>query len=150
MKQQSSHQAWVGVVSRAHVQRGVGGGFAKLCHGREAPLRRMQAGDWLVYYSPTSEFRSGDPIRAFTAIGRVADAQLTRCDMGDGFVPWRRDVHYLAAESVPIDSLRDQLQFIRDNPNWGWLARRGHFEIGLPDLQVIAKAMGIRAGRSMD
>ena len=43
---------WLGVVSRAHVERGVAGGFAQLCHGRAAPLARMQTGDWLIYYSP--------------------------------------------------------------------------------------------------
>ena len=42
-------RAWLGVVSRAHVQRGVREGFAQVCHGKAAPLRRMQAGDYLVY-----------------------------------------------------------------------------------------------------
>jgi hypothetical protein len=42
--------AWLGVVSRAHVQRGVAGGFAQLCHGKAQPLQRMQRGDRLVYW----------------------------------------------------------------------------------------------------
>lgn len=144
MERPNSHKAWIGVVSRAHVQRGVCGGFAQLCHGREAPLRRMEAGDWLVYYSPTTEFRAGEPIRAFTAIGRIADATVTRFDMGDGFIPWRRAVRYLESKPIALDGLRNQLRFVRDNPNWGWLARRGHFEIDLEDLAVIASAMHVR------
>ena len=36
----ASPRAWVGVVSRAHVLRGVEGGFAQLCHGKHAPLSR--------------------------------------------------------------------------------------------------------------
>src|SRR4051812_18172527 len=46
-------RAWVGVVSRTHVQRGVLGGFAQVCHGKRSPLDRMRDGDALVYYSPT-------------------------------------------------------------------------------------------------
>ena len=63
---------WIGVVSRAHVQGGVAGGFAQLCHGKERPLRRMRTGDWLIYYSPRTEREGGAPIQSFTAIGRVA------------------------------------------------------------------------------
>ena len=43
---------WIGVVSRDHVMTGVAGGFAQVGHGKSAPLRRMSAGDWLIYYSP--------------------------------------------------------------------------------------------------
>lgn len=53
---------WLGVVSRAHVQRGVSGGFAQVCHGKAAPLRRMQTGDWLIYYSPSTEM-GGEALR---------------------------------------------------------------------------------------
>ena len=64
-------RAWVAVVSRAHVERGAAGGFAQVCRGKRTALERMQPGDWLAYYFPTSEFRGGEPVRAFTAIGRV-------------------------------------------------------------------------------
>ncbi len=139
-------KAWVGVVSRAHVRRGVSGGFAQLCHGKRGPLARMQAGDWLVYYSPTTEFGGGIPLRAFTAIGRVAGDRLYTCEMGDGFVPHRRDVVYLPVErEVPVAQIAGALRFVRDNRNWGMLARRGHFEIDLGDLSVIASAMGAPA-----
>jgi len=74
-------KAWLGVVSRAHVRRGVAGGFAQLCHGKAQPLRRMQGGDWLVYYSPTLEM-GGAPLRAFTAIGRVEESEVYSHDMG--------------------------------------------------------------------
>jgi hypothetical protein len=140
----SSVKAWVGVVSRAHVLRGVQGGFAQLCHGRQAPLRKMQAGDILIYYSPTTELRAGEPLRAFTAIGRIADEHVRRVEMEENFRPFRRDVHYFSVAAVSLASLRGQLQFILDNENWGLLARRGHFEIGLPDMERIACAMGVR------
>ncbi|MEJ1231140.1 MAG: EVE domain-containing protein [Galbitalea sp.] len=43
--------AWLGVVSRSHVERGVDLGIAQVMHGKRAGLARMKPGDWLVYYS---------------------------------------------------------------------------------------------------
>ena len=138
-------RAWVGVVSRAHVLRGVAGSFAQLCHGKQAPLARMSMGDWLLYYSPKTEFPDGAPLRAFTALGRVVGETSYRVDMGRGFVPYRRDVTYLEeARQVPLSEIASTLEFITSRPNWGMLARRGHFEIGTGDLGRIAAAMGVR------
>src|SRR5713226_9759858 len=88
-------RAWVGVVSRAHVLRGVAGGFAQLGHGKQGPLARMSVGDWLVYYSPKTDFPDGMPLRAFTALGRVVGDRAYAFDMGGGFVPYRRDIAYV-------------------------------------------------------
>ena len=140
----AGQRAWVGVVSLAHVQRGGAGGFAQLCHGKSTPLARMGTGDWLVYYSPSTDFRGGERLRAFTAIGRVIGDDIYSFDMGGGFLPDRRDIAYCpGARQVPVASLADRLCFIRENPHWGMLARRGHFEIGLDDLRVIAQAMEV-------
>jgi len=141
-----SARAWVGVVARAHVRRGVAGGFAQLCHGKRGPLARMRPGDWLVYYSPSTEFGGGVPLRAFTALGRVVGEHVYPFDMGGGFVPFRRDVAYVAAQEVAVAQLAARLRLVRDNPHWGMLARRGHFEIELEDLEVIAAAMGASVG----
>lgn len=136
-------RAWVGVVSRAHVLRGVAGGFAQLCHGKQAPLSRMSVGDWLVYYSPTIEM-GGSPLRAFTAIGRVVGERTYRFDMGGGFVPHRLDVAYAPVQrEVSARALAPRLHFVSNNPSWGVLARRGHFEIDLHDVEVIAEALGV-------
>jgi hypothetical protein len=135
-------RAWIGVVSEAHVMRGVGGSFAQLCHGKRQALERMAKGDWLVYYSPATEYPVGQPLRAFTAVGQVIGESAYLYDMGGGFVPFRRDVAYAAtARPVAVKSLAPQLHFIQQNPNWGMLARRGHFEIDLHDLALIRNAM---------
>ena len=39
---------WIGVASAEHVERGIQDGFMQLCHGKEAPLRRLQPGDRIV------------------------------------------------------------------------------------------------------
>ena len=33
---------WIGTVSKEHVLRGVAGDFCQVCHGKAAPLNRMQ------------------------------------------------------------------------------------------------------------
>jgi hypothetical protein len=136
-------RAWIGVVARSHVELGVAGGFAQVCHGRRAPLQRMEAGDYLVYYSATTEHRGGEPLRAFTALGRIQGRQAYSFDMGNGFVPFRRDVRYTrCTHPAQITPLLQRLHFVQQQSNWGLLMRRGHFEIDAHDLALIAGAMG--------
>ena len=133
---------WLGVVSLAHVERGVAGGFAQLCHGRMAPLVRMRAGDWLVYYSPATEMRGGNKLQAFTAIGQLADDRVYPIDMGDGFVPFRRDVRYRRARAAPMAALAHRLHLTAQT-GWGAKLRQGHLAIDAHDFHLIAAAMGI-------
>ncbi len=129
------------------VERGVEGGVAQLGHGKEAPLRRLSRGDWLVYYSPKESRNGGEPLQAFTAMGRVGGEEAYRFDMGGGFVPFRRDVAYLPAEEeAPIRPLIDRLSFIRNKERWGQAFRSGHFEIHPEDFELIASAMGLNLG----
>lgn len=132
---------WIGVVSASHVRKGVLGGFAQLCHGKAAPLRRMSANDWLIYYSPRTELIKGKPLQAFTAIGKVADERIYEYQMTESFVPFRRDVQYIPCKEVKIANLLDKLSFTRGNRNWGYSFRYGHLEIGKEDFMIIASAM---------
>ena len=136
---------WVGVVSAEHVARGVDGGFAQLCHGKAAPLRRMRGGDWLIYYSPAEKMCGGEPVQAFTAIGRIAHGPAYEFDMGGGFVPFRRDVRYLPCQAAPIRPLLPDLGFLPDKSRWGYAFRFGHLQIPRDDFLRIAEAMGVDA-----
>lgn len=131
---------WLGVVSRSHVERGVAGGFAQLCHGKEQPLRRMQVGDWLIYYSPSSEMRGGQRLQAFTALGQVEDDRVFPFDMGGGFVPYRRKIRYQRVQPVPLARLADRLH-LTASPNWGMALRRGHLGLDRHDFELIAGEM---------
>lgn len=137
---------WIGVVSRSHVVRGVTGGFAQINHGKQAPLKRMKAGDGLVYYSPREAYPDGAPLQAFTAIGFIRTGEVYAYDMTadgvPGFVPWRIDVDYLSAQSTPIQPLITQLDFISDKTHWGAAFRFGQIRIGEADFLRIAVAMG--------
>jgi hypothetical protein len=140
---------WLGVVQREHVLRGVAGGFAQVNHGVKAPLMRMGAADGFVYYSPKTDYPDGDPLKEFTAIGRIADDdvfQVTQGPMMTGpagdFRPWRRRVEWEHdAVSAPIRPLLAVLDFTRDDPNWGYQLRRGLIEISRHDFDVIRRQM---------
>ena len=129
---------WLGVVSRDHVREGTALGIAQLGHGRRGGLARLAAGDWLVYYSPRTRERGGEPVQGFTAIGRVADDELRQVGEGE-FRPWRRRVEYLTgAVETPIRSVRLDLT---DEANWGYQLRRGLLELSDHDFAAIKEAM---------
>jgi hypothetical protein len=85
---------WLAVASRDHVQIGVHSGFAQVCHGRRGPLASMQPNDWLIYYSPGHAYGERGTLKAFTALGRIADDHVEQIRLTDDFIPWRRSVHY--------------------------------------------------------
>jgi len=133
---------WIGVVSRAHVQIGLNGGFVQLNHGKQAPLQKLHAGDGFVYYSPKTSFPAGDPCQKFTAIGIVESGTVYQADMGDDFHPFRIDVRFLDAQETDIQPLIAGLSFIKDKLHWGAGFRFGHLQIPASDFKIIAEAMG--------
>lgn len=132
---------WMLVASKNHVQRGISEGIAQACHGKALPLKRMNVGDGIIYYSPKLEFEKNIPCQEFTAIGIVLDEEVYPYDMGNGFIPYRRNIKYLSARSVQIKSLVEKLQFIMDKKKWGYKFRFGAFEIPEIDFQLIKNAM---------
>jgi hypothetical protein len=136
-----TNRYWIGVVSKSHVTIGVKGGFAQLCHGKSAPLKKMKQDDWLIYYSPRTDFNLGEPLQAFTAIGQVSDNLVYEFAMTEDFVPFRRNIQYTSCKEISIRNLLDQLTFTKDNKNWGYSFRMGHFEINQEDFIMISQAM---------
>lgn len=134
---------WIGVASKEHVQRGVLGGFAQVCHGKAGPLNRMEEGDWIVYYSPIIKFGKKEPCQSFTAIGKIKDGGAYPFAMSEDFIPWRRNVSFVKSREIPIQTLLDELSFIKDKQKWGFPFRRGCFEVSQGDFKVIAGAMGV-------
>jgi hypothetical protein len=138
----SVRRYWIGVVSREHVMIGVKGSFMQLNHGKRAPLQRLSAGDGVVFYSPKTSYPDGEPLQAFTAIGRVNTGDIYQVEMTPQFKPFRVDVTFLKAKEAPIRALIDRLSFIEDKSHWGARFRFGHLSIGEVDFALIAKAMG--------
>lgn len=132
---------WVGVVSREHVQIAVRGEFCQLNHGKEAPARRLRRGDKIIYYSPRTRMKDGEPLQAFTAVGTITDEEPFQVTQTKGFHPFRRHTHYLKTKEAPIQPMLDDLDFTKGRSNWGMALRRGMFEISHHDYNRIARAM---------
>ncbi|MBP6870304.1 EVE domain-containing protein [Candidatus Babeliales bacterium] len=134
---------WVGVASREHVKKGVTDGIAQVCHGKQGPLKRMQQGDWIIYYSPVEIFGGKQACRKFTAIGQVQAGESYQFEMSPDFIPWRRDVQFMQAHDAAIEPLINQLTFIENKIYWGFKFRFGLFEIKHHDFLLIAQNMGM-------
>jgi hypothetical protein len=139
---------WVNTVSRDHVRLGVSGGFTQADHGRMTTLRRLSEGDLLALYSPRESYPDGVPLQTFTALGRIVDAQPYQAEMTPTFHPWRRRVAFLEGHDANIRPLLNELDFIKDKRRWGFVFRRGLFEIGHNDFLRIARAMGVDLNRT--
>jgi len=96
---------WIGVASRAHVLRGIEGNFCQLGHGKHAPVKKLKAGDRIVYYSPRETLEGGEPMQAFTGIGEIADGDPYLVRMTADFEAYRRDVIWWPAKDAPIAPL---------------------------------------------
>jgi len=132
---------WNAVASADHARRGKELGFMQVCHGKGAPLRRLKAGDGVVYYSPKTTMGAKEKLQAFTTIGQLKDEATYQADM-NGFRPFRRDVVYCDASDASIEPLLGRLELTRGKPKWGSAFRFGIVEISAADFATIAQAMG--------
>ena len=138
---------WIAVASADHARRGrdactdLKNGFMQVCHGKRAPLVRVQPGDRVAYYAPTLTMGSKDKLQSFISIGMVQPAEPYSFDMGGGFVPFRRDVKYVIAMEAPIAPLLDDFEFVENRQRWGYKFRFGLFKISDHDMRLIANAM---------
>ncbi|MEJ2705555.1 MAG: EVE domain-containing protein [Sedimentisphaerales bacterium] len=132
---------WINTVSLNHVQAGIEGGFTQADHGKNTRLKRLERGDLIAFYSPRTEFRGGEPLQAFTAIGRIVDEEPYQVEMKPDFHPWRRSIEFLKSEEAPIRPLIEELRFIKNKKQWGYPFRQGLFEVKQTDFERIAEAM---------
>ena len=63
-------KCWVSVVSKEHALRGIEGGFMQACHGKAAPLKRMKAGDWFMFYCPATTMGGVIKVQKFLGLGK--------------------------------------------------------------------------------
>jgi hypothetical protein len=133
---------WIGVASRDHVNVGVKGAFIRLNHGKQAPLRRLKAGDGVIMYSPRTAYPEGEPLQAFTAIGTVVTGDVYQVEVTPDFKPHRVDVQFVPSKEAQIKPLVGRLSFIKSKSHWGAAFRFGSVEIPGCDFALIAEEMG--------
>jgi len=138
----TSRSYWIGVVAQDHAAAGVAGAFAQLGHGKAGPLERMREGDGFACYSPRTAWPGGEPLQAFTAIGRVAAGGIRQAGDGGESRPFRRPVEYFPARAAPVRPLIGALGFIRRKDHWGAAFRFGFLRVPEEDFARIATAMG--------
>ena len=143
---------WIAVASADHARRGRDErvpGFMQVGHGKLAPLKRVQPGDRVAYYSPRllGSGPASDPnnlFQSFVSIGIVQPGEPYAFDMG-GFVPYRRNVAYLKSKEASILPLLDDFEFVENRAHWGYKFRFGLFTISDHDMRLIGQAMGVDA-----
>ena len=143
----SVNKNWIAVASADHARRGrdeMAPGFMQVGHGKLAPLKRVQPGDRVAYYSPTVSMGAKDGFQSFVSIGVVQPGEPYAFDMG-GFVPYRRCVKYLKSKEASILPLLDDFEFVENRSRWGYKFRFGLFTISDHDMRLISQAMGVDA-----
>ena len=132
---------WVGVASKEYVENGVKLGICQFCHGKISPAKRLQKGDFVIYYSSKVSMENSELYQKFTAIGEVIDDVPYQVDMGSDFKPYRRNIKYLNACHVDIKPLIPILSFIKNKTSWGYVFRYGFLEIDQESFEIIATLM---------
>lgn len=132
---------WITVVSKDHALGAAAGGFIQINHGKQAPLKRMSPGDWLIIYSSKQSIEGDLKLQAFTAIGQVSDDEIYQHRMSETFIPFRRNIKFYDCEETPIAPLIPGLDFIKNKQSWGYPFRFGFFEIDKADFERISKHM---------
>jgi hypothetical protein len=143
-EQHAKRSNWIAVASAAHARRGCavpGQGYMQVCHGKCAPLKRGHPGDRVAYYAPTVTMGGKDRLQSFVSLGLVLSGVPYAFDMGGGFVPFRRNVAYVAANEAPIAPLLDHFEFVEDRTRWGHKFRFGLFQVSDADMRLVANAM---------
>lgn len=134
---------WIAVVSKEHTQWGVDGGYMQVCHGKQAPLKRMKRGDWIIVYSPKLAMEGDKKCQSFTAIGQASDEEVYPYKMSENFVPFRRNIEFYKCEETSIIPLISNLEFIPNKKSWGFPFRYGFFEINENDFNLILSKMSV-------
>lgn len=137
----NTRKYWVAAISKEHTMRGVAGDFIQVCHGKQAPLKRMKKGDYLLIYSSKITMEGNEKCQAFTAIGKVMDSEVYQFQMTETFMPFRRNIDFLECRETSIIPLINNLEFIPNKKSWGYPFRFGFFEINENDFNFISSKM---------
>jgi hypothetical protein len=132
---------WIATVSKEHTMLGVAGSFMQVCHGKEAPLKRMKKGDYLIVYSSKISMEGNEKCQSFTAIGKIKDDDVYQVEMVQNFKPFRRNIEFLECTESSIIPLINELEFIPNKKSWGYPFRFGFLEINKKDFNLVTSKM---------
>jgi hypothetical protein len=121
-------------------QKAIAGNFMQVCHGITHLLKRLSINAWVIYYSSKSKFGNAK-ISNFKCDRRIVDESVYPYDMGNGFVPFRRNVDFFDCCEVTILPLIPNLPLKKNKRNWGYIFRFEFLEIQHPHFEIISSLM---------
>ncbi|WP_424968040.1 EVE domain-containing protein [Dinoroseobacter sp. S375] len=143
---------WIGLAERDSVHAAVANGVCVFSGGKASPVRKLEPGDGILYYSP-HESAGGAVLECFTAVGEVVDdapwtQNWTQICAGGPYLSqgaahqsgltWVRRCDYDAVGEVSVRPLLSELRFVAQPRHWGRTFHRGQMEIGAADFFRIA------------
>lgn len=132
---------WINTISKEHVLIGKKDGIVQANHGKDTPLKRLNVGDKIIFYSPKTAFENGEPLKAFTAIATISNEKIYQVELSKDFKPFRMNAKYEECKEVEIVPLIEKLDFIRNKKSWGYMFRFGLFQIKEHDFNLIYSKM---------
>lgn len=132
---------WVVVTSRDHALDGAEVSVVQVNHGKNGPLKRMAAGDKILFYASKTIYGQKELCQHFVALATLADDTIFQYEVSATFKPFRRKAAYEQIKEADIRPLIDRLEFIKDKEKWGYIFRTGFFEINQHDFNLIESKM---------
>lgn len=132
---------WVVATSRDHALDGAREGIVQINHGKEGRLKRMSAGDKVLFYAGKKIYGQKEICQCFVALAVLTDDTIFQYEVSADFKPYRRKATYLKVMECAIRPLIDRLDFIKNKEKWGFVFRTGSFEINKHDFDLIKSHM---------
>jgi len=132
---------WVVATSRNHALDGATAGVVQVNHGKNGPLKRMSAGDKILFYAGKEVYGQKELCQRFVALAILADDTIFQYEVSANFKPYRRKAEYKKVKEAEIRPLIDSLEFIKNKEKWGYIFRTGCFEINKHDFNLIESQM---------
>ena len=132
---------WVVVTSRDHALDGANESVVQVNHGKHGPLKRMSAGDKVLFYAGKAVYGQKELCQRFVALAILADDHIFQYEVSANFKPYRRNAVYRNVKEADIRPLINSLAFIKDKEKWGYIFRTGFFEINTHDFDLIESHM---------
>ncbi|MCB0855091.1 MAG: EVE domain-containing protein [Bacteroidetes bacterium] len=135
---------WIVTISKEHVLKGQEWEIMQVCHGKKSPLKRINKGDYVIFYSSKQKMKDKEPLQNFTAIAQATDDHIYQVKQFEGFEPFRRKVSFLPCEETSIRPMINDLEFIENKSHWGFYFRYGLVQIPEKDFHLIASKMSLQ------
>lgn len=131
---------WLGVANAAHVESCVRDACCVFGHGEAELHLAMRRDDGVVFYAPRREYKAGERVQEFVAVGAFAsDSLLCVDDHHARRVRWRKRV-----QTASIRDLLESLELTKDlGRHWGASLRLPVREISRKDYLRICRAMRV-------